>query len=106
MTLKVSRSLYCFTTSIFHGVENCFPRLWGMGISAAIFNNPAVDLFIMNCNVHVTMGSWKGRGNQYIQLVKVLCYKLLTNDKQLPTFPLKVRPGTKLRSHRCYHSPP
>ena len=36
--LKVSRSLYCFTTSISHGVENYFPRLWGMGISDAIFN--------------------------------------------------------------------
>ena len=34
--LKVSRSLYCFTTSICHGV-NYFPRLWGMGISDAIF---------------------------------------------------------------------
>ena len=34
--LKVSRSLYCFTTSISHGVENYFPRLWGMGISDAI----------------------------------------------------------------------
>ena len=35
--LKVSQSVYCFTTSISHGVENYFPRLWGMGISAAIF---------------------------------------------------------------------
>ena len=35
--LKVSRSLYCFTTSISHGVGNYFPRLWGMGISDAIF---------------------------------------------------------------------
>ena len=35
--LKVSKSLYCFTTSISHGVENCFPRLWGTGISDAIF---------------------------------------------------------------------
>ena len=34
--LKVSQSLYCFTTSISHGVENYFPRLWGMGISDAI----------------------------------------------------------------------
>ena len=34
--LKVSRSLYCFTTSISHGVENCFARLWGTGISDAI----------------------------------------------------------------------
>ena len=35
--LKVSRSLYCFTTSISHGVENYFPRLWGTGISDAVF---------------------------------------------------------------------
>ena len=34
---KVFRSLYCFTTSICHGVENYFPRLWGTGISNAIF---------------------------------------------------------------------
>ena len=27
--LKVSQSVYCFTTSISHGVENYFPRLWG-----------------------------------------------------------------------------
>ena len=35
--LKVSRSLYCFITSISHGVENYSPRLGGMGISDAIF---------------------------------------------------------------------
>ena len=35
--LKVSQSVYCFTTSISHGVENCFPRLWGTGISDASF---------------------------------------------------------------------
>ena len=29
--------VYCFTTSISHGVENYFPRLWGTGISDAIF---------------------------------------------------------------------
>ena len=33
--LKVFWSLYCFTTSICHGVEKYFPRLWGMGISDA-----------------------------------------------------------------------
>ena len=26
--LKVSRSFYCFTTSISHGVESYFPRVW------------------------------------------------------------------------------
>ena len=34
--LKVFWSLYCFTTSVCHGVENYFLRLWGMGISDAI----------------------------------------------------------------------
>ena len=34
--LKVSRSLYFFTTFICHGFEKYFPRLWGMGISDAI----------------------------------------------------------------------
>ena len=43
-----------------------------------------------HCTGHITMGSWKGRGNQYIQLVKVLYCKLLTNGKQLPVFPLEV----------------
>ena len=41
--LKVSRSLYYFTTSVSHGVENYFPRLWGMGISA-------VFIFSLNIN--------------------------------------------------------
>ena len=35
--MKVSQSVYCFTTSISHGVENYLPRLWGTGISDAIF---------------------------------------------------------------------
>ena len=50
--LKVSRSLYCFTTSTFHGVENYFPRLWGPGISDAIFGlliNAVISL--LNCIV-------------------------------------------------------
>ena len=36
--LKVSQSVYYFTTSIFHGVKNYFPRLWGTVISDAIVN--------------------------------------------------------------------
>ena len=35
---KVSQSVYCLTTSISHGVKNYFPRLWGTGISDAIFD--------------------------------------------------------------------
>ena len=57
------------------------------------------------------MGNWKGRGNQYIQLVKVLYCKLPINGKQLPAFPLEVGPGIELRSQRlkarvlplCHH---
>ena len=49
-----------------------------------------------HCTGHITTGSWEGRGNQYIQLVKVLYCKLPTNGKQLPAFPLEVGLGTKL----------
>ena len=35
--IKVSRYLYCFTTSISYDVQNYFPRLWGTGISDALF---------------------------------------------------------------------
>ena len=41
------------------------------------------------------MRSWNGRGNQYIQLIRVLYSKLLTNSKQLPAFPLEAMPGTE-----------
>ena len=37
------------------------------------------------------MGSWKGGGNQYIQLVKVLYCKLPSNGKQLPAFQARLR---------------
>ena len=53
-----------------------------------------------HCTGHITMGSWKGRGNQYIQLVKVLYCKLPTNSKQLPAFPLEAMPGTEPRPQR------
>ena len=46
------------------------------------------------------MGSWKGRGNQYIQSVKVLYCKLATNRKQLPALPLEVGLGFELQSQR------
>ena len=61
-----------------------------------------IDLFRVlrrfhHCTGHITTGSWKGRGNQYIQLVKVLYCKLLTNGKQLPAFPLEAGSGTEPR---------
>ena len=44
--------------------------------------------------------SWKGRGNQYIQFVRVLYCKLPTNGKQLPAFPLEAMLGTKPQPQR------
>ena len=52
-----------------------------------------------HCTGHITTGSFVGRGNQYIQLVKVLYYKLPTIGKQLPTFPHKVQ-GLNRRPQR------
>ena len=46
-----------------------------------------------HCTGVITMGSFVGRGNQYIQLVKVLYCKLPTIDKQLP--------ATKVQGLNC-----
>ena len=48
---------------------------------------------LQHCTGHITTGSWKGRGNQYIQFVRVLYCKLPTNGKQLLAFPLEAIPG-------------
>ena len=53
-----------------------------------------------HCTGHITMGSWKGRGNQYIEFVRDLYCKLLTNGKQLPAFPLDAVPGIEPRPQR------
>ena len=53
-----------------------------------------------HCTGHITTGSWKGRGNQYIQFVRVLYCKLPTNGKQLPAFPLEAMPGIEPRPQR------
>ena len=57
-----------------------------------------------HCTGHIMMGSWKGRGNQYMEFVRVLYCKLLTNGKQLPAFPLEAVPGTEGGRRECYHS--
>ena len=49
---------------------------------------------------HITTGSWKGRGNQYIQFARVVYCKMLTNGKQLPAFPLKAVTGIEPRPQR------
>ena len=59
-----------FTPSIF----NKFYFNWGFTLHSTLYS-------------HIMTGSFVGRGNQYIQLVKVLYCKLLTISKQLPTFP-------------------
>ena len=51
-----------------------------------------------HCTGYIMMGSRKGRGNQYIQFIRVLCCKLPTNGKQLPAFPLE---QTEPRPQRC-----
>ena len=50
-----------------------------------------------HCTGHITTGSWKGGGNQYIQFVRVLYCKLPTNGKQLPAFPLEAMTGIEPR---------
>ena len=64
-----------------------------------------------HCTGHITTDIWKGRGNQYIQLVKDLYCKLPMNGKQLPAYPLEAGPGTEPRPQRwearalplCHH---
>ena len=72
--------------------------LWGVNffIYLFIFYLFGVLRRFQHCTGHITTGSWKGRGNQYIQLVKVL----YCNGKQLPAFPLEVEPWTEPRPQR------
>ena len=53
-----------------------------------------------HCTGHITTGSWKGRGNQYIEFARVLYCKLPTNGKQLPGFPHKALMGIEPRPQR------
>ena len=71
-------------------------------LSSVTTYTKGVDLFIylfgvlrrfQHCTGHITTGSWKGRGNQYIEFARVVYCKLPTNGKQLPAFPLKASTG-------------
>ena len=53
-----------------------------------------------HCTGHIMTGSWKGRGNQYIEFARVVYCKLPTNGKQLPAFPLKAVTGIEPRPQR------
>ena len=71
----------------------------------SIHSNKFIYLFgvlrrFQHCTGHITMGSWKGRGNQYIEFARVLYCKLLTNGKQLPSFPHKALTGIEPRPQR------
>ena len=69
--------------------------------------------FGFGCTEHITTGRWKGRGNQYVQFVRVLYSKPPTNGKQLPAFPHEAVPGIEPRPQRwdarvlplCHHGP-
>ena len=65
------------------------------GRSNLTYNDNWLYLFIwgfMSLSTgHIMTDRFGGRGNQYIQLIKVLYCELSTLDKWLPTFPHKVR---------------
>ena len=68
--------MYCFTTSISHGVEKYFCRLWGTGISNAIFFRISVTIaFVFIFIVNVTFG--------FVFMLSLYMYL------RLPLFPLK-----------------
>ena len=74
-----------------------------------VFVHPSVYLFgilrrFQHCTGHITTGSWKGRGNQYIEFARFVYCKLPTNGKQLPAFPLTAMTGIDPRPQRwCIH---
>ena len=102
----VGETLICFLDSP-HMVSYYLPIHF---VANAILNYK-IYLFgvlrcFQHCTGHITMGSWKGRGNQYIEFTRVVYCKLPTNGKQLPAFPLEPVRGSNpsLRGGRreCY----
>ena len=71
---------YCQSSSetIHHLFAAC-PIVTDFCRSVYFFIYLGLTLLSRHCTGHITTGSWKGRGNQYIQLVKFLYCKLLTN---------------------------
>ena len=53
-----------------------------------------------HCAGHIKTISWKGRGNQYIEFVRVLYCNLPTNSKELTAFPLEAMMGIEPRPQR------
>ena len=62
------------------------------------------------CIGYIVMGSQEGRGNQYMQLLKVLCCKPLASDKETSSFPtcgltkVKIMQYYALTTHIVYMS--
>ena len=76
---------YCQQRPVIWGSFNCVLFICLFGILRCF----------QHCTGHITTGSWKGRGNQYIEFARVLYCKLLTNGKQLPAFPLTAMTGDR-----------
>ena len=74
-------------------------KIWCSLLSIFIYLFRVLRHF-QHCTGHITTGSWKGRGNQYIQFVRVLYCKLPTNGKQLPAFPIEAVSGSEPRPQR------
>ena len=75
--------------------------LWACCILSCIFICLfGVLRYFQHCTGHITTGSWKGRGSQYIQFVRVRYCKPPTNSKQLPAFPLEAVTGIEPRPQR------
>ena len=91
-----NKILFIFQPQIMHkiclGLHTIHYIVAGLrsGVKEHLFYLFGVLQRFQHCTGHITTGSWKARGNQDIQLVKVLYRKLLTNGKQLPAFPLEV----------------
>ena len=73
------------------------PIISGTGLFICLFG---VLHRFRHCTGHIMTGSWKGKGNQYIEFVRVLYCKLPTNGKQLPAFPLEAVTGIEPRTQR------
>ena len=88
---------YVEMNSLVKGLTVCMQYTRGVEHFIYLFG---VLRHFQHCTGHITTGSWKGRGNQYIQFVRVLYCKLPTNGKQLPAFPLEAVPGIEPRPQR------
>ena len=96
----------------FHVAFSTLYRLTSKQVVDLIIYLLGVLCHFQHCTGHIMTGSSMGRGNQYIQLVKILYCKLPTIGKELQTFPHKVW-GLNCQPQRwevrllplCHHGP-